>query len=371
MSKDSPFMLISAGGTGGHMSPASALASEFIKKGVNVELVTDIRGAKYIGMFPDIPVHIIKSGTSHAGLLGKLKGVINLAAGIIQGLSLVKKRKPDAVIGFGGYPSVPAVLAAQIKGIPTGLHEQNAVLGKANVFLAAKAKFIALSLPLPEDIPFSYHVIRKSKLIGNPVRPEIIDIKETPYPVLGQEGPFNLFVMGGSLGATVFSTVVPQALTQLPQIYKERLSVIQQCREADMEEARELYNKSGIKNVTLAPFFDDVDRQLAKAHLFIGRSGASTVAEISIAGRPAVYVPYPHHKDQQQKRNAESIVHKGGAWLMEEKDFTPEALQDRMMVLLEVAEALPKAAMHAKECGLPDAAKDLASLSLELIKQQE
>jgi len=366
MSK-APLILISAGGTGGHMSPASALASDLIKRGVRAELVTDVRGAKYIGMFPEVPVHILKSGTAHSGILGKVKGAINLASGIIRGLALVKKLKPDAVIGFGGYPSVPAVFAAQIKGIPTGLHEQNAIIGKANVFLAPKAKFIALSLPLPEDMEFSHHITSKSAITGNPVRPEIVALKDVPYPPLNEGLPLDVFVMGGSLGATVFSKVVPEALGRLSSDKKARLRVVQQCRKADLDEARELYDNSEIKNVNLASFFDDVDKKIAKAHLFIGRSGASTVAEMNIAGRPAIYVPYPYHKDQQQKRNAQSVVDKGGAWIMEEKDFTADALLERVEMFFDDLKALPHAASRAKECGLPAAAKGLADLSLKII----
>lgn len=349
------------------MSPASALASDLIRRGVRVELVTDTRGQKYISMFTDIPVHVVKSGTAHAGIIGKLKGAINLATGMMQGFALVRKLKPDAVIGFGGYPSVPAVYAAQILGVPTGLHEQNAIIGKANVFLAPKARFIALSLPLPDGMSFPHHVMSKSIITGNPVRPEIIALKDAPYPSIKEEATLNVFVMGGSLGATVFSKVVPEALSNLSDAKKKRLSVVQQCREADLEEAKALYDKSGIKDVTLAPFFDDVDKKLAKAHLFIGRSGASTVAEINIAGRPAIYVPYPHHKDQQQKRNAASVVDKGGAWIIEEKDFTSDALLERMEAFFDDLQTLPRAAARAKECGLPDAAQELAALSLKMI----
>ncbi len=362
-----PLILISAGGTGGHMSPASALVSELINKGARVELVTDMRGVKYIGMFPEIPVHIVKSGTAHAGIIGKIKGALNLARGIMHGLAIVKKLKPDAVIGFGGYPSVPAVLAAQIKGIPTGLHEQNAIIGKANVFLAPKAKFIALSLPLPEDINFSHHITSKAQITGNPVRPEIVALKDKAYPEISKDGAFHVFVMGGSLGANVFSKVVPEAFSRLSDEYKKRLHLVQQCRKADLDEARALYDKSGIENVTLAPFFNDVDKKLSEAHLFIGRSGASTVAEVSIIGRPAVYVPYPHHKDQQQKRNAQNVESRAGAWIIEEKDFTADALLMLIEIFFDNLQALPVAASRAKKCGYPAAAQDLADLSLKLI----
>ncbi|MFP4386433.1 MAG: UDP-N-acetylglucosamine--N-acetylmuramyl-(pentapeptide) pyrophosphoryl-undecaprenol N-acetylglucosamine transferase [Alphaproteobacteria bacterium] len=366
-----PLILVSAGGTGGHMSPASALTTALLEKGARVELVTDIRGTKHVKMFPDIPVHVVKSGTAHSGILGKIKGAVNLSAGMAQGFALVHKLKPDAVIGLGGYPSVPAVFAAQILGIPTGLHEQNAVIGKANIFLAPKAKFIALSLPLPEDREYSHHITSKTKVTGNPVRPEIIALRNAPYPPLEEKGALNIFVMGGSLGATVFSTVIPQALALLNEEQKNRLHITQQCRKADLDEAAELYKKSGIKDVTLAPFFDDVDKKLAQTHLFIGRSGAATLAEISIAGRPAIYVPYPYHKDQQQKHNALKVAERGGAWLVEQEEFTPEALHKQIEKMLRDPQILRDAAARAKECGLPEAASDLAQMSLRIIKQKD
>tara|TARA_R110001592_G_scaffold27763_25_gene102922 strand:- start:1929 stop:3032 length:1104 start_codon:yes stop_codon:yes gene_type:complete len=358
----SKFIVISAGGTGGHMSPAAALAVELKKRGHRVELVTDDRGQKYTNMFPDVPVHVIKSGTAFAGIMGKVKGAINLLRGIMQGFTLIGKLKPDCVIGFGGYPSVPAVFAAQKKGIATGLHEQNAILGKANVFLAPKARFVALSLPSTEDV--KEHIKAKMVVTGNPVRGEIVALSEIPYPSMEAGQPIHLFVMGGSLGATIFSQVVPQALAGLSDAQKSRIKIVQQCRAVDMAKAQAIYDDAGM-DATLAPFFDDVAGELAKAHLFIGRSGASTVAEVSIAGRPAIYVPYPHHKDQQQKKNAQGVADKGGAWIMSEDQFTVEALQERVQMIFTNAETLSRAAVRAKECGLPDAAQRLADLVLK------
>lgn len=355
-------ILISAGGTGGHMSPAAALAKELIIRGHRVELATDDRGQKYTKMFPDIPVHVIKSGTAFAGIMGKIKGGLNLTLGIMKGFGVVRRIKPDIVVGFGGYPCVPAVFAAQLKGVPTGLHEQNAVLGKANKFLARKARFIALSL-IPQA-ELKGRMSRKMAVTGNPVRPEIVALKDLAYPVIAQDGVINILVMGGSLGATVFSKVVPKAMSSLPDHFKKRVRIVQQCRDVDLDAARALYEEAEI-NAELASFFDDVAGELAKAHLFIGRSGASTVAEVSIAGRPAIYVPYPHHKDQQQKKNAQGVADKGGAWIMNENQFTPDALLERLGMILDNTETLSRAAARAKECGLPDAAQKLADLVLK------
>jgi len=359
-------ILLSAGGTGGHMSPAAALAKELQKRGHEIELATDNRGRKYVNMFPDdMPVHIIKSGTSGAGIMGKIKGGVNLAQGIVmQGFSLIAKVKPDMVVGFGGYPSVPAVFAAQLRRIPTGLHEQNAVLGKANKFLSSKAHFIALSLPSQEDVK---GVIKyKMEVTGNPVRSEIIALKDANYPEFTNDSDFNIFVMGGSLGATVFSEVVPKAISSLPDKLKKRIKIVQQCREADIEQARSVYDKAGI-DANLGPFFDDVAGHIAHSHLFIGRSGASTVAEMSIAGLPAIYVPYPHHKDQQQLKNAIGVADKAGAWIIPQDEFTPALLGKRIEGFFENSKILPETAMRAKECGLPDAVQRLADLALRNI----
>ncbi len=359
MSDKKYFIIISAGGTGGHISPAAALADDLIKRGCRVELVTDIRGQKYASMFDGIKLHIIKSGTSFAGLMGKIKGAINLALGVLHAFKLVKSLKPDLVVGFGGYPSVPAVFAAQKLNIPTILHEQNAIIGKANIFLAPEAERIALSMPyvkgLEKDDQF------RCVITGNPVRAEISELEGNVYPEISQTSEIRIFIMGGSLGATIFSDVIPNALSKLPQDQKQRLKIVQQCREADIEDARVLYENAGI-NAVLSTFFDDVAGELSKAHLFIGRSGASTVAEVSVIGTPAIYVPYPHHKDQQQKMNALPIVEKGGAWIIEEQDFTIDALLEKIEEFLKTPDLLSSAASHAKSCGNATAAKKLGNL---------
>ena len=359
MSDKQYFVLVSAGGTGGHMSPASALVSDLLARGYRVELMTDNRGAKYSSMFDGVKTHVVKSGTMGAGIMGKVKGVVNLSLGIVHALTLVKSLKPDLVIGFGGYPSVPGVFAAQKLNILTILHEQNAIIGKANVFLAPNAERIALSADnttgLDREETF------RSVITGNPVRPEISALHNIEYPSFSGADDMHILVMGGSLGATVFSEIVPQTLTQLPEEYRKRLKIVQQCRASDIDSVRAVYQDAGI-DATLATFFDDVAGELTKAHLVIARSGASTVAEVSVAGRPAIYVPYPHHKDQQQKKNANTIADVGGAWVMTEGGFTQEALLTRIETFFQNPDSLSRAAAHAKECGTPDAAKKLGNL---------
>lgn len=364
MSEEKQLVIISAGGTGGHMSPAASLAHDLIDRGYRVELMTDPRGAKYKNMFGDINMHVVTSGTAGPGIMGKLKGAANLGMGVAYAWSLLRKLKPSMVVGFGGYPSVPGVYAAQKQGIPTILHEQNAIIGKANVFLAPNAERIALSLPYMAGIEKEDQL--RTVITGNPVRPEIVALKDHQYPKFDKESTLNILVMGGSLGATVFSDVVPKALAQLPEEYRKRLNVVQQCREADLNEAKALYDQAGMQ-VELATFFDDVAGLLSKTHLFIGRSGASTVAEISAVGIPAIFVPYPHHKDQQQKKNAEFIADEGGAWVMSEDSFTEDALRMHIEMLFQNLDILPETAANAKATGRPQAAHRLGNLVIAII----
>lgn len=352
-------IVISAGGTGGHVTPAAALARDLLSRGYRVEWVTDARGLRYKAMFGDIPMHVTRSGGLGAGLWGKVSGAAQLMLGAAQAFGLLRRLRPSVVVGFGGYPSAPAVYAAQKLGISTILHEQNAIIGKANAFLAPKATRIALSLPLARDLDEVDQP--RAVLTGNPVRPEIAALYSQPYPKLDANSALTILVLGGSLGARVFSRVVPDALVQLSPDYKKRLNVIQQCREEDLEHTRKAYAESGIQ-AEVAPFFDDVASLLARAHLVIGRSGASFVAEVATAGRPAIFVPYPHHKDQQQKRNADAIADTGGAWVMTESGFTSDALLARLETFLQNPETLFRAAEKARGCGKPDAARKLGNL---------
>ncbi len=349
------------------MSPAAALASDLIGRGYRVELVTDKRGVSFASMFGDIPIHVVKSGTARAGIMGKVKGAFNLGFGVLHALKLVHSLKPDLVIGFGGYPCVPAVFAAQKFDIPTILHEQNAVLGKANAFLAPNAERIALSMPsisgLEGDEKF------RAVITGNPVRPEISALHDLEYEPPSDNGEMRILVMGGSLGASVFSDIVPKALAKLSAPHRARLKIMQQCRESDIDIARATYEKAGIK-AELSTFINDVASELKAAHLVIARSGASTVAEVSVAGKPAIYVPYPHHKDQQQKKNAVAIANTGGAWVMVEDGFTIDALLTKIEIFLQAPETLSSAAANAKACGRADAAKKLGNLVTAIVADQ-
>ncbi len=352
-------ILLSAGGTGGHMFPASALAKDLLSRGFKVELVTDTRGKKFTGDFGEIPITVIQAATLRSGIVGKVSGMMGLGMGIMQANRLINRMKPAVVVGFGGYPSFPAVFAAQRKKIPTIIHEQNAILGRANSMLAAKADRIALSMShihgLEEiDVP-------RATVTGNPIRDQIAALYSKPYPTVQPDGIIRILIMGGSMGAHVFSDIVPRALAKLSIQHRARLEIMQQARADDIENVRAAYSDAGIK-AELATFITDVPDQLARAHLVIGRSGASTVAEVTTAGRPAIFVPYPHHQDQQQKINADAVADVGGAWVMTQNGFTEEAVLARIETFLQNPESLFRAAEHARSIGRPDAARRLGNL---------
>lgn len=352
-------ILISAGGTGGHMFPAEALALDLIGRGYHVTLVTDKRGAQYKPFADGVPVHVIQSAGLHSGLLSKFKSVCAMGVGYLQAMKILNKVKPSVVVGFGGYPSFPAVYAATKKKIPTIIHEQNAVLGKANAYLAPKVDRIAIAWNKVDGIQEVDAV--RSIVTGNPVRPDISALYNKPYPILEQDGLLRILVVGGSLGAKVFSEILPQTIQKLPEAQQKRLQIIQQCREEDIENVCKAYETTGI-SYELKTFFDDMPTQLERCHLFIGRSGASTVSEVATAGRPAIFVPYPHHADQQQKRNANAVFDVGGAWVMTEDGFTPSSLLTRIETFLQNPESLFNAAENARTCGKPDAARKLGNL---------
>lgn len=361
-------ILLAAGGTGGHLFPAEALAQELLAQGCKVILVTDQKGAGFKSANDQIETLRIQSATPGAGIFSKIKTAVKIAIGTVQGILLMHKHKPDAVVGFGGYPSFPTVLAAQLYGTPTLLHEQNAVLGKANRFLSKRADQIAVSLPGTTGLGAKNEL--KTIVTGNPVRPDIRGLRNDAYPAPMPDSQIRIFIMGGSQGAKVLSKVIPEALSLLPPELKSRVSITQQCRAEDIPAAEESYKNAGIA-AELKSFFNDVSKRLSACHLFIGRSGASTVSELAVAGRPAIFVPYPGHADQQQKINAAALEKAGGAWVMTEDIFKPEALKARIEALMQTPGALETAAAAAKSCGKPEAAQNLAQAALELTEKHK
>ncbi len=359
-----PLAILSAGGTGGHMTPAAALGRVLLERGYVVEVLTDERGMRYASMFEGMPMHVMPSAALGGGFFGKVRNVLKLGAGIVKALFFLMKRQPQIVVGFGGYPSVPGVLAAQLLRVPTILHEQNAIIGKANAFLAGRAKAIAVSLQPIKGL--DEKELRKTVLTGNPVRGDIEEVREHPYEVYKSGDYFNVFVVGGSLGAKVLSEVVPETLVNLDAEYRSSLRVVQQCRAEDIEAARKIYEEGGVAYL-LEEFIDDVASALSQAHLVIARSGASTVAELAVAGRPAIFVPYPHHKDQQQKMNANALGDVGAAWVMSEDAFNTETLGSRMALFFQNPDILKNAAENAKKCVEPGAAQKMADLVASIL----
>jgi UDP-N-acetylglucosamine--N-acetylmuramyl-(pentapeptide) pyrophosphoryl-undecaprenol N-acetylglucosamine transferase len=357
-------IVIAAGGTGGHIFPAEALAEVLHARGNRVVLMTDKRFAKFNhGIFIQTETLTVRSGSLSGKPLKKLVGVVNLTFGIVQAALKLFRLRPQVVVGFGGYPSFPTMIAATLLRIPTVIHEQNAVLGRANRLLAHRVTKIATSFP--QTLMVDSAAKPKLEFIGNPVRAGVRAVREVPYPALTQDGILQILVTGGSQGASVFSDVVPAAIGLLPQALQARIRIDQQCRPAEIDAARAAYAALGA-SVYLTTFFTDMPSRLASCHLVIARSGASTVAELTIAGRPAILVPYPSAMDNHQYYNANAFEDAGGGWVMAQEGFTAAALAARLESLLGLPSTLIKAAEAARAAGNDAAAAQLARLSLEV-----
>jgi UDP-N-acetylglucosamine--N-acetylmuramyl-(pentapeptide) pyrophosphoryl-undecaprenol N-acetylglucosamine transferase len=350
---------LAAGGTGGHMVPAHALAAELKARGHGVMLVTDERGAKIPALFEGVPTHILPAGRLGGGPIGWLKAARAVLAGRRQAKALYREFTPDAVVGFGGYPAFPALLAADSRGIPTILHEQNAVLGRVNRLLAGSASAIATAYPEVERLKPRYR--RKVELVGNPVRESVARLGTMPFPEFDETAPLKILVTGGSQGATVLGQVVPDALGMLPPKLRHRLQVIQQCRPDDIEAVRNRYAALNIP-AELLTYIEDMPERLAEAHLVIARAGASTIAELTAAGRPAILIPLPIATDDHQTVNAREMAKAGGARMIPQDEFTPEVLAAQIDAVAGDPQALSNAAERALSVGRPHATSDLADL---------
>jgi UDP-N-acetylglucosamine--N-acetylmuramyl-(pentapeptide) pyrophosphoryl-undecaprenol N-acetylglucosamine transferase len=357
--------MLAAGGTGGHLFPAFALAQELGRRQIAVDLVTDMRAGQYDAGFPARAVYRVPSA-SVAGKSAMAAGraAVSLTRGVAASLKLLRTVKPGAVVGFGGYPAFPPLVAAKLSGIPTALHEQNAVLGRANRALAGYVTAIATSFEQTKDL--TGRALAKARLTGNPVRDQVVDWATQSYRPPRQGGPFSILVFGGSQGARFFSDAVPEALALMPGWMRASLFVVQQCRAEDLERVEHAYQAAGIR-AHLAAFFPNLPEEMAKAHLVIGRSGASTVAELTVMGRPSILVPLPHAVDNDQLQNALRLSDAGAGWCLEQKNFTPEFLAKALSELLTSPEVLADAATAAKEQGRPDAVTRLADLVEELV----
>ena len=349
--------LLAAGGTGGHLFPAEALAHVLAARGVPVELVTEERALRYGDAFPARATHMIPSATPRGGsALERIGALARLGQGLFAALALLRRLRPGVVIGFGGYPTVPPLLAASLLGIPTIVHEANGVMGKANRFLAPRVSAIAVGFPLDEAPPA---LREKIVLTGNPLRPKALAATQAPYP---EDGALRLLVTGGSQGARIMADIVPEAIASLPEATRARLVVTQQTRAEDLARVTAAYERARVQ-VELAPFFDDLPARIAASHLVIARSGASTVSELAAIGRASILVPLPHALDQDQAANAAVLSRAGGAEIVRQDVFTPALLASRLEHLVENPGELRLAAQKAKSAGVVDAAERLADLA--------
>ena len=353
-----PLVVLAAGGTGGHLFPAEALSHALHARGVRVVLMTDTRAAEYAGNFPAEAVHAVPAATPSGRSPLKMAGAaLTLAKGVISARSILKQLKPDIVVGFGGYPTVPPVIGASLAGVKTLIHEQNAVAGRANRFLAGRADIIATGFARVGGL--SPAAQAKCRHVGNPVRPAVI-AAEAPYAWPG-EGPIELLVFGGSQGARIMADIVPPAIQQLTPEERSRLKITQQARTEDHDRVQGIYGQLGVR-CEIAPFFKDLPARMSRAHLVIGRSGASTVAELTVIGRPSILVPLPGSLDQDQAANAAFLEEAGGAIRILQPEFTPRRLATELAQLIAQPAHLTTMAANAKSAGIPDAAERLAQL---------
>ena len=356
-----PLLVIAAGGTGGHMFPAQALAEAMLAQGWRVKLTTDVRGARYVEGFPSaVEIEELRSATfAGGGLQGKLTAPFKLAAGVLSAMRNFRRDRPSVVVGFGGYPSFPAITAAWLMKLPRMIHEQNGVLGRVNQLFAKRVDMVACGTwptELPEGVDGHF--------TGNPVRGAILERAGAPYIPPG-DYPMSIVVIGGSQGARILGEVVPKAIALLPEALQANIRVAQQARDEDAAAAEQVYNVAGIM-AEIAPFFHDVPSRFSEAQLVIARAGASTVADLSVIGRPSILVPLAAAIRDEQTANARGLVEAGAAIMMPESTFTPEALAEQISLILTQDQGATQMAHAALSLGKPDATEALMSLTLQL-----
>lgn len=355
-------ILLAAGGTGGHMFPAEALAAALLARGRRVLLVTDRRGSGFGDRLPAVEVRRIRAGgIAGRGLVARAEALAALGLGYFEARRILKEARPAVAIGFGGYASVPTMLAAGKVGLSLVLHEQNAVMGRANRLLAGRAARIATAFPEVRGIGAEDR--RKIVVTGNPVRPAIAALAGQPYAAPQSGGPLELLLVGGSQGARIFSDLVPAAIAALAPEERGRIRLAQQCRPEDIERVGAAYAGIGFA-AELATFFDDMPARLRRAQLVIARAGASTTAELAVAGRPALLVPYRYATDDHQTANAAALDAAGAAWSLPEAGLTAALVAERLRGLLAEPGRLATAAAAAARLGRPDAAERLADLAV-------
>lgn len=356
-------VVLATGGTGGHVFPAEALAGELEARGVPFTLVTDSRGRQWQGALARRPIHYVRSASPTGSLWRRLSALLSLGLGLVDAWQALRRISPSVVVGFGGYASVPTMIAARLRRTPAMFHEQNAVLGKANRMVLGGVVRVATSFARTRHVAESDG---RARLVGNPVREAVRALRNSVYRAPGAERVVDILIFGGSQGAASFSRVIPEALLSLPPALRARLRLVQQCRPEDIEQVRRLYAEARIV-ADLASFFPDLPQRLASAHLVIGRSGASTVAELATIGRPSILVPYPYAADDHQTANARAFEAAGACIVIPHADFIPGTLAGHLQALFDAPQRLEEMARAAHAAGRPDAAARLADLVVELI----
>jgi UDP-N-acetylglucosamine--N-acetylmuramyl-(pentapeptide) pyrophosphoryl-undecaprenol N-acetylglucosamine transferase len=351
--------VLAAGGTGGHLFPAQALARELTARQARIVVMTDGRGHSYGAAFPGSTIETVPAATpAGRSPLGKVKAMAVIVFGVAVAWLKLARMNPRAVVGFGGYPSLPVMLAAWIAGIPTVLHEQNAIVGRVNRLLLGRVTRIAAALPFTgTSVPQAERVT----ITGNPVRDQAVALADAGYTAPRDGEPVHILISGGSQGAHALSVMVPQALTALPVSLRTRLRVVQQCRADDVAGVTAAYEAAGIA-ADVAAFYNDLPQRMAWSHLVISRAGASTIAELTVIGRPAILIPYPHAMDDHQAANASVLEKAGAAWAVRQSDLDPEKLCDLIGRIFSDPETMEAHARAARRLGRPDAAARLADL---------
>ncbi|MEE8371558.1 MAG: undecaprenyldiphospho-muramoylpentapeptide beta-N-acetylglucosaminyltransferase [Sphingomonadales bacterium] len=360
-------IVLAAGGTGGHMFPAASLARELMRRKYKVSIITDQRGLRYPGLLKGIDHQVVSSASlSGSGFMGKLEGLLGVFGGIFESARILRRGKVKMVVGFGGYPALPTLAAAWLLRKPYILHEQNSVLGRVNRLFAARSKVVAASFAHTHRVPARAR--GKTVVTGNPVRQEIAAIGAADYPKLTEDSMLRMLIIGGSQGARIFSDIVPQAISLLPASQRQRIQVTQQCRVEDIERVAKTYDAFGI-HAEVSPFFKDIPGRLRWAHLVLARAGATTVAELTAAGRPAILVPITGAADDHQRINAEALAEGGGGWLISEAEFNAANLAKHLIRLSSRVEELKKAAEAALSLARPAATKSLADIVEQPLKK--
>ncbi|MFM1816656.1 MAG: undecaprenyldiphospho-muramoylpentapeptide beta-N-acetylglucosaminyltransferase [Pseudomonadota bacterium] len=363
-----PSVVLAAGGTGGHLFPAVSLAEELGRRGYAVDLMTDMRGHQYGSDFPARATYRLPAATlGGRSPIAFAKTSWTLLKGLREARRLLREIRPGAVVGFGGYPSFAPLLGASMLKIPTILHEQNAVLGRANRMLAGRVDCIATSFESVSLVPDG--AAGKVHFVGNPVRDAVIRAAAAPYVPAEAEGTFSLLVFGGSQGARFFSDCIPAAVKLMYEEDRRRLRIVQQCRPEDIERVGQVYAELGV-DAELSSFFADLPEIMASSHLVIGRAGASTVAELTVLGRPAVLVPLPHALDNDQLQNATKLAESGGGWCIPEKDLPPEYVAEMLAGFMSHPDMLVAAAEAARQQGRPDAVSRFADVVVGMIQSR-